>query len=1668
MIAPTSAGRTRRTFLSSLFLALALSVTTVAAADDEGGPPEAAADAAPPESVVPEEDPDELFDLQIGDAEADVFVTGRWETVLAGATGLAILSEPVDGSRLAFPYTFPGLDPAPLVNTVDLTISIWLFDHYYVEATVIDELELGTLVFGYEGETDAFLRSVRIGTDTFSMSPYPYLSVTAGEEPAIGAYLRMQNEVSTQELLLQYQSAETVRDVYAGKNLLSESILDPASYIRGQYFVLPDRDVENLQVYLEDPDGSVTASDGRSYREADLSADLRASAQEGTVHLLEPAQRRVIVSYTKDGSRVGSPGLGSAALAPVDGGALSPEGTPIDFSFRSDSYLGIPLDSLEVTVEGSAALLLYEPTAFSPFEAQNRYAVPGQAGDDDGENTDDGGDSGGGGAPAGEPRLQERNSGERRQLPGIQLSRTGGTVVVNTADRSRALNRYPFATVDPAYSDLYGPAPSAEAETTPFVIALRSLTEVSWIALPQRVIPGSVEITRNGIPEYGYSVDPSTGAVTFVTPISPLDRIEVRYRVESPGSTGGDATLAYGNKLNAGDKLTVESSLRGNAPLPWNGFTTAAGEKPASTAGAVRVSYSGEALSLQSDIFTELRVPDATGHLRLAGMGSDTSSISIAPSRILPAAPPADSISDYPGLTATSRGRLFYRDYYVESLFGIRSLSDYSATLSEEQRFPYEPGSRVGPYPVAARSDGFSGPVMALEFAVSDAGETVSGGPGWVAGRIQLPESRQDLSTAEGLRLEWRSTDLSGEVSVYLQVGPVDEDTDADGTLDAGSDPLDPRYAFTDAARDFVLEAGAVEPGIGPAAGEDANGNGVVDAAGELVTLRLAASSAEVPAVWKEAELTFTEAQRRLLSSSRAVQIVLVNTGDTEASGRILVGGIEVQGNGFAKAEAGTELVVRERRGADVGADAEITGSGGQSLETARSRFADSGGVPERLLDVTWTDDGTGGGAAGPPAWRISKSVAPAPAGNYEELIVYIKLLELSEDADFKVQVSEAYPPGNATAVAETGARLTATIPSAALAAETGTAGEWMEIRLPVSGNAPLLNGTEAGSLAREEWSSNAELGVLSISQSGAQEGRVLIDEAHWRGSRAGGRIVQRSQLSFRPNWSLDAGAVSLVSGIALDQALTLRSGDVLGDNPIDGTVQSQSAAAAQLPALHLAGRAGAAWERELSSLRVGHTVQIPTPDSPIRLVNELNADVVGESPATAHRTAARVRVSQTEVLTLSFTAQEGEDGLSRSWSADTSGQGLIPGAPAATLRFTERNAEAAASTRPYPDRWIRGFELMDPRARSGATSRRVAGEAELSHRESIVGFTVESAGELFHQISDSQRDTASVGLGLPITLQRESPLAVRVTPAYRRSLVLVSSDTQDPGFAGDLRAYGTRLAEQNYAYRGVPGGELYSAQLNERFAQLSEGYDAAQYSAVAELLLERNPGFRPIDLLIPAGVTARVTRSLDRDDSVLQDSRDTLVRLRSVALNLFGRQGATPMVDSYKTDEYRATAAFERKRSLTDQGQSNTVSWSLDARYFGEAENSLTIVPAAGYTWTRGGDETPSRVLEPTLESIFTWRQQRVPQWELPVISEPVSAVVHSERVSVESSWDIGGGRFDATLVAGHSSAVQFSRRGEIAFAIDIGIGRESNAYQQQPALILGLQGMLTGTLRF
>jgi hypothetical protein len=152
----------------------------------------------------------------------------------------------------------------------------------------------------------------------------------------------------------------------------------------------------------------------------------------------------------------------------------------------------------------------------------------------------------------------------------------------------------------------------------------------------------------------------------------------------------------------------------------------------------------------------------------------------------------------------------------------------------------------------------------------------------------------------------------------------------------------------------------------------------------------------------------------------------------------------------------------------------------------------------------------------------------------------------------------------------------------------------------------------------------------------------------------------------------------------------------------------------------------------------------------------------------------------------------------------------------------------------------------------------------------------------------------------------------------------------------------------------------------------------------------------------------------------------------------------------------------------MATPGHSSTISGSLDGRFFGEGENALTVEPAMAFSWGETEGATATRTLEPSLEATFTWGVRQIPDWSLPVISQPITGIVNTEQLAADGTWDLQRQRLDATLVASHASAVQFSQHGEIALGVDIGIGREASAYGNQPAVILGVQGTLTGTLRF
>ncbi len=245
-----------------------------------------------------------LFSVQLGDAEVDFVLEGSWRTELAAALGLVITPEGLVYAE-AFP-SFGSLWPPVFRNFPRLTFSIWLKQRFFLESSVVwDFVENPSYEYawwdknywltGYRGQEGEFLRSVLVGNREVAVDQYPFLEVPETGSSSLGASALLGAGRSSHQLMLRYDNNEPAEAVFLGKNRVEESNLGLDGFIRGRFFRLPDDNVEDLEVYLEDPDGAFSVG-VRHYRLATVD-DAILDAAGGTVTLKKAAAGEVLVYY---------------------------------------------------------------------------------------------------------------------------------------------------------------------------------------------------------------------------------------------------------------------------------------------------------------------------------------------------------------------------------------------------------------------------------------------------------------------------------------------------------------------------------------------------------------------------------------------------------------------------------------------------------------------------------------------------------------------------------------------------------------------------------------------------------------------------------------------------------------------------------------------------------------------------------------------------------------------------------------------------------------------------------------------------------------------------------------------------------------------------------------------------------------------------------------------------------------------------------------------------------------------------------------------------------------------------------------------------------------------------------------------------------------------------
>ncbi|MCK5197348.1 MAG: hypothetical protein KAR21_03305, partial [Spirochaetales bacterium] len=299
-----------------------------------------------------EESPLSIFRTNLGDADVNMYLSGSWETELRGGFGYAWDSTGEKIITSSFPGMVSGLQ---LTHKPDILISLWLMDRYFFETSFIDNYELNTILFGYEAPEEDFLRSVRIGNTDIGFGDYSWLQIPEASTDSFGGMVLFKNEKSEHQFMIRFDPAEMQIKNFIGKNEVDPVRLKLTDYIEGRYFILPDDNVDNLKIYIEDSSGIY--SDGtHQYRLADAD-DAIISSEEGIVFFREPLNLRAAVHYTKSGLDIGTDNifLGIDALAgDSDGlgnttGYLDTTGTE-RFYFNMPDYLGKDMNLLELTI----------------------------------------------------------------------------------------------------------------------------------------------------------------------------------------------------------------------------------------------------------------------------------------------------------------------------------------------------------------------------------------------------------------------------------------------------------------------------------------------------------------------------------------------------------------------------------------------------------------------------------------------------------------------------------------------------------------------------------------------------------------------------------------------------------------------------------------------------------------------------------------------------------------------------------------------------------------------------------------------------------------------------------------------------------------------------------------------------------------------------------------------------------------------------------------------------------------------------------------------------------------------------------------------------------------------------------------------------------------------
>ncbi|TVQ24155.1 MAG: hypothetical protein EA383_11825 [Spirochaetaceae bacterium] len=1488
-----------------------------------------------------------LFAYGRPDPRVEVFLDGSWQTGAALQLGLRrVATEDTTGSWTMDQVSLPGFASRTFSNIVDLTLSVRLDDRYYFETVFIDEFDLDSMLFGYDGQNDEFVQRVRIGLGPIAIDQYPGLAAGDAGASVFGIDTRFRGAASITEAMLRFEQTQPDLLRFQGGAELSRSRIPVLEYLRGRRFVLPDRPVSALRVFVE-ADSGIEAADGRRYRELDLNRDAVVSLSQGTVRLRDPARGRVLATYTTEsGAVTGDLETGRDFVVPIDelgvlkssglagaagrfdattatlgvarfNGSSDPEvSAGEEFLERIGRRSGRPeQDALFVEIDGSVAALLYELGYFSPFERLDAYAVSRPR--DAGEFPD--------------IRFVRRDGAAEfvpDSEPAARFSPEGDELLFGSLDPGNPSARYPFS----AYPALYGPAawPEPGSAAAPFDILLEVTDEVDTIRLPSGVVPGSVEMTRNGIPDSRFDVT-AGGRVSLQSPALPQDVLEFRFRTMDDGASSGTIHGAVGSRRQLSERSELAAGLSYTRDLSENPFTERANESVAETTGTLSWRFTGESLQAGAGVHIRARLPDTTGVRRLFDLDAEQIAVPAQPWLSLPGAEPAPALeirdrdggeivapaADETDRTpwSGSRGRLLFRDYQTEG--GFRA---FGSDLDPDREYAYEDGSLTGPY-VASRpgTDGNDARDRALVLdyeldALDDTGQ-------WVSAQLQFgPDT---LTQAPGgMRFRLETAGVDGSVDIYLQLGATAEDLDGDGVTDRGRSALQPALDFTHSDEGITLLAGGLPlpDGRGQAAREDILQRGFLAAedGNRIVTRRIATDvgSTDNPAKDPYVVLTFSAAEVQRMGIPRAARLVVVRTDDPApddepASGAVLLSDIAFFSRPLSARSIDTSgNTTADPRTVSTTTESDLRLPDGTRLpessflvmvhpETAIFRSGTAASTTNRVLAVRADLLPDGGSERGVEVTGLHEE---ARLGEYERFVVYIHTGTVPEDKTVSVELSSGSDGRNAISA-------TFNLPPSA---------NWQRVEVNTSTGRVTRYYRENSSTAdlKAEQIGTAELDrmtpirrtSISLSSSAEDDWTVYLDEPHLAGSRRGLDGSFSADLSYQgpEQWFVLPGGVQ-AGRFTFDFAGTVDASRVdTGETPVRAdTIRVDGSSGINLGTLRVELDADWVYAPPFDEqiLLLGHGISTASPWH----------GLTASETYTRSMTGVGTTVEQ-HLLSSALSAAPWSSRASASRSSRNDRYQKQQSASFAHAPFTGSVGLAQAGRRdalnpdtPYLHSWMASFPGLLPAQDETVTRRTFEGRFALRPTFQSVSPSL-ALDSQWTALPAVPQLSANSGGRIELGLEAFGDSGVRLTPFYQRRLTLTETNRSLSTYQDDIGVVAESLGPQeNIIYRSVPFLELFPGNASSVLSYIDSRRAATRYTPSAGIEFRRPFGTRLMDLVVPHFSSVEVAREYRAED----DSTDTTGRItlesRALAVNLFGSLGAYPLTDMFRTDEYES-----------------------------------------------------------------------------------------------------------------------------------------------------------------